>query len=594
MTDQNPVGATIGARLADRLAETVTRATVDVRGRLAAQTKDAAVQVFTEATNHVSDEVRAVAGDLFADLARQPSMDPVLKPLFHHLGHTRGQAYGWIGGAAMGAAMGAGLLDLISNYLSEPIGELISQNPRSHLSAEQTANLYARGIPTTLDLIREAGTKGVNPERLEALAAMHQGAPPIEQVLTMLNRGMLTKDSAVTVLRDTGVRPDYIDMVVALARQHLSPEIAAAAWARNLATDQQVYDVATKAGLRQADADVMMGLAGEPPPLEAIIQAWRRDIITEADVDRAIVQGPIRNEWIPAVKSLQEQPLPAAEAAAGVTQGHLSFEAGFAKARLSGFSREDFEIIVDNAGLPPGLEWAAEAFNRGIITDEQYERMFLESRIKNKYIPFMKAMRQNMISAETVRLMYRNGVYPLDAAIATLKGHGYSDVDARAMLALEDVRRTEGTRDLTRAQIMQLFDNDIISADIAKGMLTGIGYAEDEIDWMIALTEVSKTQRFVTALVTRIRTSFIAGNLSEDEAAQLMDDAGVGSTARDSSIQLWLLEREALAANLSVSQIQQAMKRGLLSDSEAVDRFRRRGYTERDAQILVSLGRPAG
>lgn len=594
MAAVDPPGSALGARLADRLTEAVTRATVDVRGRLGAQTKDIAVKAFTDATNHVSDEVRAVGGDIFAALARDPNLDPAIKPLLHHLGHTRGQAYGWIGGAALGAGMGAGLLDLLSNYLSEPIGQLISENPRSHLSPEQVANLYARNIPTALDLVHEAGTKGINRDRLEALAAAHQGAPPTETILQLLNRGWLNRDSAATALIDAGIRPDYVPMLIGIARQHLSPELMAAAWARNLVTDQQVHETAAFAGVKPGDADVMMGLAGEPPPLEALIQGWRRGILTEADVDRGIVQGPIRNEWIPAIKALQTQPLPATEAAAAVTQGHLSFSQGAAHAALSGFTEQDFEIIVDNAGLPPGLEWAAEAFNRRIITDEQYDAMFLESRIKNKYIPFMRAMRQQLISAETVRLMYRNGVYPADAALQTLAAHGYTDVDARAMLALEDVRRTEGTRELTRAQIIQFFDADIIDESIASGMLADIGFGDDEITWMLALTEVNKTQRFVTALVTRIRTSFLAGNLTADEAAELMDEAGVGSTARDGAIQLWTLEREAIAANLTVSQIQQAMKRGLLSDGDAVDRFMRRGYTQSDAQILVSLARPAG
>lgn len=594
MAATDPPGARVGARLAERLAEAVARSMVDTRSRLAPTVKDVGVQIFTEATNHISDEVRAVAGDLFASLARDPLLDPAAKPLLHHLGHTRGQAYGWIGGAAMGAAMGAGLMDLLTNWLSEPVTALIAQNPRSKLSGEQSANLMARNIPVAIDLVHEAAGKGINRDRLNALIALHQSAPPVETVLAGINRGAWTEAEGHVMLRDLSIRPDYTDALMSLRHVHLTPEQSAAAWARNLATDQDVYKTSAKAGIGKPDADVLMGLAGEPPPLEALIQGWRRGILTEADVDRGIIQGPIRNEWIPAIKSLQEQPLPPEVAAAAVTQGHMTVEQGQAKAALSGINPQDFATIVQTSGLPPGLEWAAEAYNRGIITDEQYTVMFLESRIKNQYIPFMKSMRTNLIPADTVRLAYRNNTYPFDAALATLKGHGFSDTDARAMLALEDVRRTEGTRELTRAQIVQLFDNDVIDAGMASGMLTDIGYGPDEVDWMLALTEVSKVQRFVTALVSRIRTGFLAGNISQDEAIALMDEAGVGAIARDSAIQLWTLELEALSANLTTSQIQQAVRRNLLSDGEAADRFRRRGYTERDAQVLVALARPAG
>lgn len=594
MAENQPLGSAMGARIADRLTDAVIRATVDTRQKLGGHAKSIGMQVFTEATNHVSDEIRAAFGDTWAALARDPQTDPAVAPLLHHLGHSRGQAFAVIGGAALGAAMGAGIMDLLNNWLAEPITTLIAQNPRSKLSAEQSAHLAARNIPVAIDLRHEAAGKGVNSDRFNALVALAQSAPPVEHVLQLLNRGRITDAEAIAMFADLSVRPDYWDHLLSLRRNFLSPEQSAAGWARNVQTADDVRAAAARFGVGPADADVLMELAGEPPPLEAVIQAWRRDIITEADVDRAIVQGPIRTEWIPVVKALQEQPLPPMEAASAVTQGHMTLEEGQAKARLSGINAEDFQTIVETAGLPPGIEFAAEAFNRGLLTEEQWTAMFLESRIKNRYIPLMAAMRQRIIPAETVRLMYRNNVYPFDAALATLLAHGFTDVDARAQLALEDIRRTEGTRELTRAQIVQLFDNDIVTLEQAQQMLSDLGYGPNEVEWMLSLAEVSKVSRFVTALVTRIRSGFIAGNVTADEAASLMADAGIAASARDAALQLWTLELEALAANLTTAQIQAAVRRNLLTSGEAHDRFVRRGYSARDADVLVALATPAG
>lgn len=593
MAGNQPIGSTVGARLADRVTDAVIRATVDTRTRLGSHAKGIGMQVFTEATNHVSDEIRGAFGDTWASLATDPGTDPAIAPLLHHLGHSRGQAFAVIGGAALGAAMGAGIMDLLNNWLSEPITTLIAQNPRSKLSAEQSAHLFARNIPTGLDLRHEAAGKGVNSDRFDALVAMSQSAPPVEHVLQLLNRGHISQAEAIAMFADLSVRPDYWDRMLLLRHNHLTPEQSAAGWARNVQSAEQVRAAAARFGVGPADADVLMELAGEPPPLEAVISAWRRGLLTEADVDRAIVQGPIRNEWIPTVKALQEQPLPPMEAAAAVTQGHLTLDEGQAKARLSGINEEDFRIIVETSGLPPGLDFAAEAFNRGLITDEQYVAMFLESRIKNRYIELMQSMRVKLIPAETVRLAYRNNTYPFDAALATLRGHGFSDVDARAMLALEDARRTEGTRELTRAQIVALFDNDIVTLEQAQQMLSDLGYGPNEVEWMLSLAEVAKVSRFVTALVTRTRSAFLAGNIDATQAAELMAEAGIAAGARDAAITLWTLELEALAANLTTAQIQAAVRRNLLTSAEAHDRFVRRGYSERDADVLVALATPA-
>jgi hypothetical protein len=594
MSTNAPLGSTVGARLAERVTEAIIRATVDTRQKLGSHSKSIGMQIFTEATNHVSDEIRAAFGDTWSTLAEHPETDPAAVPLLHHLGHSRGQAFAVIGGAALGAAMGAGIMDLLNNWLAEPITTLIAQNPRSKLSAEQSAHLYARNIPVAIDLRHEAAGKGVNSDRFDALVALSQSAPPVEHILQLLNRGRISEAEARVMMHDLGVRPDYIDFVLSLRRTFLSPEQSAAGWARNVQTADDVRAVAARWGVGPADADVLMELAGEPPPLDAVISAWRRGIIDETAVDRAIIQGPIRTEWIPTVKALQEQPLPPGEAANAVTQGHLTLAEGRAKARLSGINEEDFQTIVETSGLPPGIDFAAEAFNRGVIDDAQWEAMFLESRIKNRYVPLMRAMRQRIIPAETVRLMYRNSVYPFDAALATLLAHGFTEVDARAQLALEDVRRTEGTRELTRAQIVQLFDNDIITLEQATGLLAELGYGSTEVEWMLSLAEVSKVSRFVTALVTRTRSAFLAGNIDATQAAELMAEAGVAASARDSAIMLWTLELEALAANLTTAQIQAAIRRQLLTATEAHERFVRRGYSSRDADVLVALATPAG
>lgn len=593
MGKNDEIATPMGARIAQRIADTVVRSIVDTRGRLAPEAKSLGMQIFTEATNHVSDEVRGAMGPIFRTLADDPSTDSAIRPLLSHLGRTQGQAFGWIGGMATGAAMGSGIMDLLQNYLSEPIGAIIAQNPRSHLSPEQVSVALARGHQTPLDLYLEAASKGVNRDRLEVLRDLNRSAPAHTDIIALYNRGRMTVEEARLALRDAGLAPDYIDSILSLGRVYLTPEQVAAGWARNVVTTDDVHATAGKWGVRPADADVLMELAGEPPPLDALISAWRRGIITEEQVDRAIVQGPIRNEWIPTVKALQLQPLPPEQAASAVTQGHMTLQQGQAAAALYGISAQDFGIIVDNSGLPPGIDFAAEALARGLITEQQWEEMFLESRIKNKHIPVMKAMLTKLIPAETVRMMYRLGAYPLDAAQKTLMGHGYSEVDARAQLALEDIRKTEGTKDLTRAQIMDLYEEEIVAREEAQGMLSSLGFDATEVEWLLSISDIGKIRKYVNALVTRVHNGYIAGNTSSEEASTLLTEAGVGSGARDNYLRLWALERDALAANLTTSQIQQALKRGLLTDTEALERFVRRGYSEADAQVLVTLAYPA-
>lgn len=593
MTDNVGSATGFGARLAERSADLVGRKIVDTRERLASLTKGVAMQVFTDATNHISDELRGEFGHVWRELAQHPDTDPALKPLLYNLGNSRGQAHAWVAGAVLGTAMGGGLGDVISNYLAEAVGYILSRNPRKALSVDAVVASVARGITNRVDPYYEVAKQGINRDRFDQLVDLTRHGPQNVEILEMLNRGILTKDSANTALRYNGVDPNWADPIIALAKARMSAPDMAAVWARSGATPEEVHAAAEFVGLSAQDAERFMLLAGEPPPLEMLIAAWRREIITEADVDRGIIQGPIRNEWIPTVKALQFQPLPPEEAAASVTQGHLTMEQALAKAKLSGITPEDFAIIVDNAGLPPGVQFAADAYNRGVIDLDTWKSMFLESRIKNKWIPVMEAMLPALIPVDTVRLLYRLKVYPRELAFATIKKHGYSDVDANAYLDGEDHRRHEATRDLSTAQTMSLYEEDLLTREQVVGMLSTLGWDAQEIDWQIGLANIRKAKKFIDAIVSRVGKAFIAGNMDEEVAAAIMDDAGLSPVARDRYLALWDLERMTASAQLTEAQITAALKRGLIDPDEARARYILKGHTEQDADILVTLALPA-
>lgn len=592
MTEQLNEVTTPGGRVGARIARLVADAVIHTRRELAGVQSSVAQEVFTTATNHVSDEVRAAMGHVFQRIASDPQTPADLQPLFHHLANTRGQAFGWIGGAATGAAMSAGLGDLLTNSLAPVISTLIAENPNAYLSPEQSAVIAARGLSTGWDNEHEAARRGVSGDRFQLLRRLHQRDLQETSVLELLNRGVLSADEAVSEMVKGGMSETSARKLLTLAKAPLTPEQAAQAWARNLVSESLVHMVSRAAGLSNEDGDVLMGLAGEPPPTEALIEAWRRGIIDEERFDRGIIQGPIRNEWIPTIKALFEAVLSPQDAAAAVTQGHLSLEAAQAKAALSGVTEEDFAIIVDNAGLPPGIQFAIDAMNRGIVTREQFTAMFLESRIKNKYIDLMLAMSRALIPAETVRVAYRLGAYPREKALETLAAHGYSEADASALLALEDIRAREGTKELTRSQILSLFGDDIISEVEASSMLADMGFDEIEVQWMIALEEGNKVRRFVNSLVTRVRNAYVQGTMDADEAVSTLTQAGIGAVQRDNLLSLWDLERQSLTAQLTAAQIVAAIKKGLLDRAEGKDRLIARGYTEQDAEILISLSVP--
>lgn len=584
--------ATPGGRIGARIAKLTSDTIVHTRQRMGKIQSDVAKEVFTEVTNHVSDEVRSAMGGLFRAMADDPNLPPELKPLLHNLGHSRGQAWAWIGGMSASAALGGGLLDLLTNYLNPVVKSLIALAPAGVLSADAVARAAATNVGSGVNdpvFVKEAAMNGINADRFATLVELAKTWPPAGELLDMINRGVITRDVAVETLKRQGFEHGWAQAITALAASETTlPEISAM-WNRSIVDDTEAIRLGKRVGYSETQVRRALELGGEPLPPQDLGEAFRRGFIDSQRFNRGIVQGPLRNEWFDVLEKLQFHRMLPEAAADAVNQGHMDVAEGRRIAHEHGLDPNDFETIIATAGQPPGIDFATEAFNRGLLSDNDWEVMFKESRIKNRYIELMRAMRTRLIPTETVRLMYRNGTYSREAAMRTLLGHGFVETDARAQLDLEDVRKTEGTKELTRAQVLDLYSEDIIERGAAENMLQAIGFDATETRWLVELEEINKMKRFINLAVGKVRSAYVLQRIDDAEAIGLLDQIGISLMHRDRLLSLWDLERQTVSAQLTVAQIQSAMKKGFITSFVAYEKILGRGYAPEDAAILVKL-----
>jgi len=107
------------------------------------------------------------------------------------------------------------------------------------------------------------------------------------------------------------------------------------------------------------------------------------------------------------------------------------------------------------------------------------------------------------LSLSTIRKAYYNGLIDKDTALVRLRDLGYSDEDARLLIALWDADKTATTRekdrDLTKSDILKAFELGLIDWDEAKDMLMQIGYDEDEAEFLLAIRALTVMKRASTS-----------------------------------------------------------------------------------------------
>lgn len=583
------LGGTIGARVAEHLRT----AMMLTRLQMGPHQASIAQKILQDFTNHVSDEVRSVMSPLWQQIADSPDTSDWLRDLAHRLGNERGQAWAWIGGSATGAAMGSGLITLLTNELQPIIGTLIAENPHIPFSPDAAAAAVVRGLAGRERMARDAAQAGMDGERFSTLIQIQAAVMTANDVQTLYARGDIDRGAALRYLERAGYEGHHAGEILRLARQHISLPDAAAMANRSILTADQLADLAQLNGYDRSDGERFFQLTGEPLGIQDLFTALRRGIIDETRARRGWVQGPVRNEWFDTAVALQYAPMSTVDAADAVNQGHMTLAEGQRIAGWNGLMAEHFATLIENAGLPPGVELASEALNRGLITEDQFVTAFLESRLKNKYVPLYLALRYRVMPQETVRMLYRHGAFDYAEAVKRLGWAGFSPDDAGALLAAESADTSSAERDLTKAEILALFTDRAIDEATAREWLTGLGYPDDVVAWQIALAELRRSKRYSDAVIARARAGYVAGRLGQVDVANLLDSLQVPPDQREELLNLWNLERAALTKGLTVAQLQTALRRGLLGPDEVMAELIAQGYSERDAGVLVTLALPA-
>lgn len=582
----------LGGKLGPRLVELIVNAVAGTQLKLGDHKNGLVQQILADFTNHISDETKEVFQGVLQQISEHPDLPDDLKPAFQTLATGRGQAFGWIVGSMASATMSAGLIDMITNLMAPVIHSIIAQNPNAVLSPEVAAQAVARAFEYTQGprgLSYDALASGINPERFQLLVEMSRTFPTANQTQDLVNRGLWSDERGQWNLRQLGYSPDWADKMLALRDYVLSAPELATMVNRDVIDGEEAERRARHAGVDAEDFARFVEIYGEPLGPQSLGEAFRRGFIDRDRFERGIIQGPLRKEWFDVLEKLQYQRMSTVDATDAVNQGHLDIAAAQEIAQANGLDPNDLPTLLATAGAPPGVDFITEALNRGFIDEETFNAAFFESRIKNKYVHLFAEMRLRLIPQETVRLLYRNGVYSREATLDTLRKHGFSEPDAQALIALEETRQDGVTRELTRSQIVDMYEVRQIDEETALTFLIALGYSDANAQAMVQLADLKRINKYITSAVNRVKSAFLAGRMTETEASSTLDQLGIPVDMRDDLFTIWDIDRTTISKTLTPSQIRQAFNKDLIGQSDALVRLRAQGYDETDAGLFLQL-----
>lgn len=376
----------------------------------------------------------------------------------------------------------------------------------------------------------------------------------------------------------------------------LSPADAAEAVLRNLWPHDRAAAEAQRGGINRERFDVLAGLAGNAPDPGALAVALRRGLIDQARYLTGIRQGRLRDEWAGVVQELSIQEPSPTDPLEALLQGQLPEATARALYVKFGGDPAHFQWLFDSRGSAPTPVQAADMANRGIIPwsgtgpgSTSFEQAFLEGPWRNKWLgPYRKAA-EYFPPPRTITAMYNEGSLSRARAMELLKAQGLADDLAAAYLSSGSSQKTAPTKDLARSTIVQLYQDHLITKANAGAFLESLGYDPAEAGFILAISDVAITQRFLSAAVGRIHTLYVGHKVSQAVAVSALAQLDVPAETIPDLVGIWDLERSANVRTLTPAEIASAYKLSLVDQVTAQGMLEQLGYQPHDAWLYLSI-----
>lgn len=392
---------------------------------------------------------------------------------------------------------------------------------------------------------------------------------------------------------------------------------------------------AARQGFGDQAFSALIDIANTGPDVGMAMQAWRRGKLTDAEFSTVLKRHAIEDQWFAAIEALKAEVLGPADLARaihrglipdpGLLKGTLPSGVGnvpaypvypvdaLAEAEASGYDRDRLGVLVGLQGLPMGSHEAAQALFRGVLTEDDYLRAIAEGNTRNEWADAIREQSRQIPSAAQYVAAWLRGWITKGQRDAGAARHGMqpADVDLLALAAGRPVTtrqaflgfirggRVEGEswdeRETFRRAVIQsnirpewepilwaqrytypsafvlrtLVQSGDLSADDARQVLTFSGWEPTLIDKVVAAwsggtataadTHTAKAQ---TQLWSQTHRSYINREISDTVARNALADAGVPAASRNAILQLWQTERDLIRKQLTPAQVKKALAKG--------------------------------
>jgi len=441
----------------------------------------------------------------------------------------------------------------------------------------------------------------------------------VAEILQLYWRGYLSEERAKKWMRWSGYSEEAANAIFELAKQIPSPAVLAELWAHGLIDDKTMVKSFEKWGLADywawAWAQTRLRWLG----VSDILELYWRGYLNEDRAKKWMRWSGYSEEAANAIFELAKRIPPASDLITMCVREAFNPEV---YERWAGETPPEFIYWMKKQGFSEewsrrywvahyrrmGVTQAYRAFYRGYFKSKEELDYFL--KVADIHPDDRLALIDDKVLYEipTIRELgygYDVGVYTKEDIKRYRQWAGLSPDDAEKAAEAMVAYRTEAEREAVRRELMYLYALGKISEDEFRRELEVLKTRPEKIDLWVKRAQLYRLRVQTEPPQNEARTitrsdaiwAFERGLRDEAWLRRVLADLGYSETAIDVYVDIarWRREeRERKEAEepykkLTLSQIEDALKLGLITEDVALDRIKRLGYSDEDAKLVLRI-----
>jgi hypothetical protein len=379
-----------------------------------------------------------------------------------------------------------------------------------------------------------------------------------------------------------------------------SPQETAALHLMGLVSETAFKDTMAKLGVAEPLIPVYKEFARNLPSMGELFNGYWRGLYSEGEFTGYLKRMGYNEKDTQAIKALTENIPPLSDLI------HMLVRDAFNNSAASRYGYdEDYPSDINEFFAKQGYspDWAKrywrshwqlpspsqgyEMLHRGLIDVEDLETLLRISDYPKFWRDKLRDISYHVLTRVDVRRLLQAGLIDESKAFEVYKQMGYTPEDARLLTDFAVMGISQDERDLTKTDVLNLYEEGLIDRSEASGNLVKMGYDGQEADAIIQLSDVAIAKAMRTDLINYVKERFLAHQVDENGARSELTQIGLKSQSVDRYILNWQRATEIESALPSMADVKRWYASDYIDESKFRSYLSKHRHTQENIEIYV-------